>query len=405
MKTSRLLQRQVSPRTTAVILLLVLAAVQAAWWRGLVWRPPPKGGPPNPPPAMTGGPPTLSGRRDLRVDTLAGAPEPGFADGPGRNARFDAPGGIALDGQGNLYVADCLNDRIRRIDAGGRVSTVAGSTRGYADGPVRTARFSMPCGVAVGPDGAIYVSDTGNHRIRVVRGGVVRTLAGSAPGYAEGAGASARFDLPAAIAYRPGTPPVLLVADGLNRRVRILGLDGKTRGGWATPGVPVAVGFEPPTAAAPKAGAFVTQNGAGSRVLIDTSQIDGPHRPELYVLGAPVALCRAPDGWYAADQRHSAVFLVHGSTAELLAGAAGPKGPMAGWRDGPGDRCAFGLIGGLAADGKGHIYISDTTNNSIRRITLAEALPPGEEVPTESRDRRTDEGLRRWYLRYPGGRP
>jgi hypothetical protein len=405
MNPGKRLQRQVSPRTTAVVILLALAAVQAAWWRGLVWRPPAKGGPPPPMGGMTGGPPTVSGRKDVRVDTLAGTPEPGDADGLGRNARFDSPAGIALDSGGNLYIADCLNDRIRRLDAAGRVTTVAGSVRGYADGPAASARFNMPCGVAVGPDGVVYVADTGNHRIRQIREGVVTTLAGGARGDADGAGASVRFDQPCAVDYRPGPPATLLVADSRNRRIRVLGLDGRTLGGWRLAGAPVAIGLEPPTAAVPQAGALAGPTGSVSDIAIDTVQIEGPHRAEDYALRGPTALCRVRDGWIVADRKHCAVFLVAGKSAEVLAGIVAPNAPLPGWRDGAGDRCGFGLIGGLATDGKGHIYVSDTTNHSIRRITLAEALPPGEEVSTESRDQRTDEGLRRWYLRDTGDRP
>jgi len=108
--------QQVSPKVTAAVILIVLVVIQVAWWRGLVMKPKSTGGP------MGGGggphlsgPPTLIGRKDVQVDTFAGAVEPGDADGPGHQARFDTPVGLAVDSQGSLYVADSRNNRIRRI--------------------------------------------------------------------------------------------------------------------------------------------------------------------------------------------------------------------------------------------------------------------------------------------------
>ena len=166
------------------------------------------------------------------VATLAGSGKAGSADGKGTAAGFDRPTGIASDGNGSLYVADTGNGRIRRVTADGTVSTWAkdlteptglwwsdgalyvaetgrsrilrireGSTEvlagtsdaaeeageyygGYADGPAATARFDHPQGVAVGEDGTVYVADTLNHALRMIRSGRVYTLAASADGMA-----------------------------------------------------------------------------------------------------------------------------------------------------------------------------------------------------------------------------
>ncbi|KRG72721.1 gluconolaconase [Stenotrophomonas terrae] len=135
---------------------------------------------------------------DGRFQLLAGGIE-GLADGQGSAARFNTPSGIALDAQGNLYVADTGNHAIRKISAQGLVSTLAGNgSPGFADGTAAQARFNGPMGVAVAADGRVYVADTWNDRIRVIAtDGTVTTLAGGAqPGWEDGPGAQARFDTP-----------------------------------------------------------------------------------------------------------------------------------------------------------------------------------------------------------------
>src|SRR5689334_8095985 len=115
---------------------------------------------------------------DGSVTTLAGGSE-GFADGTGAQASFNTPSGIAIDADGNLYVADTGNNRIRKVTPQGVVTTVAGDgTAGYVDGQAAQARFNGPIGVAVGGDGNIYVADTYNDRIRRISPeGQVTTIA------------------------------------------------------------------------------------------------------------------------------------------------------------------------------------------------------------------------------------
>ena len=162
---------------------------------------------------------------DGRIETVAGQGE-GHTDGPALQARFNTPSGIAADAQGNLYVADTGNHAIRRIGIDGQVSTLAGGSQGFADGPGAQARFDAPMGIAVDAQGQVYVADTWNDRIRVIdRAGNVRTLAGGdRPGRVDALGAEARFDTPVALAI--DAHGAVLVADLFNNAVRRVGADG-----------------------------------------------------------------------------------------------------------------------------------------------------------------------------------
>lgn len=156
---------------------------------------------------------------DGSVTTVAGSVE-GFADGPGTQAAFNTPSGLALDSEGNLFVADTGNNRIRKITPAGLVSTVAGNgTAGYVDGPGTQAQFDGPIGLAVDSRGNIYVADTYNDRVRkIASDGVVTTIGGAGLGYSDGPASSALFDTPCGIVVSPdGT---LIVADTGNHRLR-----------------------------------------------------------------------------------------------------------------------------------------------------------------------------------------
>ena len=211
------------------------------------------------------------------VSTVAGSGSWGSTDGPAMSASFSSPRAVALAADGTLYIADEGNDAIRKL-AGGEVSTVAGwadgidgprdlaldgsgnlwvanagkhqivrldavatfdaasadavvvagnefGLSGMTDGQGTDARFSNPGGLCFGSDGALYVADKGNHRIRrVTTSGAVTTLAGGSLGFADGQGGAAKFHGPAAV--RPGPGGTLLVADDDNRRLRQVALDG-----------------------------------------------------------------------------------------------------------------------------------------------------------------------------------
>lgn len=161
------------------------------------------------------------------TSTLAGGKE-GYADGPGAQAMFNTPSGIAIDGRGNLYVADTGNNAIRKVAPDGTVSTLAGSgVAGTADGKGREAQFNGPIGVAVDEAGEIYVADTYNDSIRrIAPDGTVTTIAGNgAPGDADGAALKAGFDTPCALVL--DADGALLIADTRNNAIRKLSKDGQ----------------------------------------------------------------------------------------------------------------------------------------------------------------------------------
>jgi sugar lactone lactonase YvrE len=162
---------------------------------------------------------------DGSVTTLAGGSE-GFADGTGASASFNTPSALVLGPDGNLYVADTGNNRIRKITPTGQVSTVAGDgTAGYLDGPAAKAQFNGPIGLTVSGGGDIYVADTYNDVIRMIttEGEVTTVAGGGTPGFADGEQKVALFDTPSGII---ATDSSLIVADTGNRRLRKVSAEG-----------------------------------------------------------------------------------------------------------------------------------------------------------------------------------
>ena len=174
-----------------------------------------------------------------QVRTLAGGEEPGYRDAAtGAEARFDTPCGIAVDVDGSLIVADSGNHRLRRVLLNGLVKTITGTgPQGVADGTFEEASFNEPTGVTVDKDGTIYVTDAGGSAVRACRPGFwrqVTTLVGYAnSGLADGTLDRARLSRPTGVAVSPdGT---LFIADSGNRLVRAILREGSTLGKQLTP--------------------------------------------------------------------------------------------------------------------------------------------------------------------------
>lgn len=174
---------------------------------------------------------------DGTVSTFAGSGRPEDRDGNGVQAGFKEPSGLAIDADGNLFVADSGNHRLKKITPDGIVTTIAGAGRsGFANGQALSALFSKPQGIALSPTGVIFVADTGNHTIRKVENGVVSTYAGTGhPGGANGEVLNSEFNQPIGIAFDGSGE--LFVADSGNHQIRRVA-DGfvTTLAGTGTPG-------------------------------------------------------------------------------------------------------------------------------------------------------------------------
>ena len=282
---------------------------------------------------------TLSIANATVVSTLAGkAGESGTVDGLGATARFNGLAGLVVDAAGTLYVADTSNHIIRKVSAAGNVTTLAGvaGLSGNADGAVGTARFSGPIAVAVSPAGTVYVADTYNHTIRVIApDGTTSTLAGLAgnSGNGDGVGSAARFSFPSGIAYNPAG--FLIVADTFNHTIRKVLLNG------------------------------TVSTLAGAAGLQGSTDATGALAKFAY----PYAVALDTNGIiFVADSANHVIRRVDASNGvTTLAGSAGITGSA----DGTGAAARFYQPSSVACDSAGNVYVADTINNTVRRVTPA----------------------------------
>ena len=276
-------------------------------------------------------------RRGLRrrggfVYTPAGSGAEGFADGARADAQFNCPEGLAPLPDGSVIVADMGNACIRLIAAGADVvSTLAGKggEEGFADGPAAAARFYLPCGVVVGADGAIFVADSGNHRVRRIKDGAVTTVAGCRTrGGADGVGAAASFNGPSSLALGPGG--VLYVTEGGGHRVRMIS----------------------------PAGNVTTLAGSGKSGFADgraaAARFNGPTGIAVDAAGVV----------FVADQYNNRIRRITNGVVDTLAG-----GSVWGFADGVGAAAQFRFPRGLVLDpATGHLLVADFVNNRIRAV-------------------------------------
>jgi sugar lactone lactonase YvrE len=278
------------------------------------------------------------------VTTLAGqAGISGNIDGTGSAARFDSPSGVAVDSGGNIYVADTLNNTLRKMTVAGAVSTFAGQAgvSGSTNGTGTAARFFGPQGLAIDASNNLYVADTNNHTIRkvVLSTGVVTTVAGLAgnPGGSDGLGSLARFNYPSGVTV--DIAGNLYVADTDNHTIRQILPSGM---------VNTLAGL---------AGYSGGADGTGS-----AGRFDSPS--DVAVDGS--------GNLYVADTDNFTIRKVVPSTGAVttLAGLAGTSGSA----DGLGSAVRFFHPAGIAIDATNNLYVADTDNDTIR-VGLLPTMP------------------------------
>ncbi len=274
---------------------------------------------------------------EAQVSTYAGSATGGFTDGPLASATFLSPIGIAFDAAGNMLVADSQNSAIRKITPAGIVSTVVGTnTVGVVDGPAASARFRYPNAVTVDGAGNLYIVDQGNNSIRKFDGTTVSTYAGSTagtPGYANaGSGTGARFSSPTSAAFDASGD--LYVTEFNNHTIRKI------------------------TAAG------VVTTLAGSNLTPGAT--DGPGSTATFF--SPMDIKRDSHGdFFIVDiSTNSIRKMTPAGTVTTFAGSG-----VAAVVDGTGTAAQFDGPNGLAIDPDDNLYVADRNGNTIRKITPA----------------------------------
>jgi len=279
----------------------------------------------------------------LVVTTLAGtAGTTGTTDGSGAGALFNGPSGVATDGSGNVFVADTHNHTIRKVTAAGVVTTFAGTagTSGSKDGTGITAQFNFPEGVAVAVDASgnllVYVADTQNNTIRkITSNGTVSTLAGSAgtSGGKDGTGAQASFSGPSSVAVDANGN--VFVADTFNNTIRMVTSAGVV------------------TTLAGTAGSSGSTDATGSAARFN----------------APSGVAVDKNGnVYIADKGNQTIRMI--TPAGVVSTPAGSAGSASG-ANGTGSQARFSSPAAVAVDGNLNVYVADSANDTIRKITSA----------------------------------
>ena len=343
------------------------------------------------------------------VTTLAGTRGVfGSVDGIGAAARFDAPSGVATDTAGNVYVADTNNHTIRKITPAGVVTTFAGTAgdSGSADGTGAAARFNFPTSIAIDTTGNVYVGDAGSTIRKITPTGVVTTLAGTAGVYggADGIGAAARFRLPYGIATDAAGN--VFVGDTGNSTVRkitpagvVTTLAGAAGISGSADGIGAAARFFNSYGVAIDAAGNVYVGDSGNSTIRkitptglvttlagaagDVGSADGVAAAARFYYPYGIAIDAAGNLYvanfyldntktytnYSADNfRNSTIRKI---TPKGIVTTLAGEIAAAGSTDGIGAAALFNHPSGIATDNAGNVYVADTDNHTIRKVTPA----------------------------------
>ncbi|MGA1238741.1 MAG: pentapeptide repeat-containing protein, partial [Limisphaerales bacterium] len=300
------------------------------------------------------------------------------------------PAGVTSDRSGNIYYVDQGDNSVRMVDFQGRGRLVAGGTGfGFVNGDGEVAQFAQPSGLAVGRDGTLYVADTYNHCVRVISpGGVVSTLAGyGQAGYRDGRGSAAWFHTPAAIALAPDG--ALYVADTYNHRIRRVTLEGvvTTVAGSGVMGLDesgeavgalVASFNRPAGVAVSAAGDIYIADTGNNRIRMVSSDSGAVVTYAEEHLNAPGGLALDPTGiLYVANRGGNEILRVEGGVVSRLAGGGG-----AGFGDDADPLMArFNSPSDVAINNvNGQLMVADGENHRLRRVVFSKTTVPGGEL-------------------------
>ena len=322
---------------------------------------------------------------------IAGSDTAGYLNGVGTSARFNHPFGLAADAHGNLYIADQGNGVIRKMDSTGLVSTLAGmpGTRSFVDGAGNQAAFNMPFGVAIGASGNIYVADAGNNKIRMITpAGIVSTFSGTGATGAANGPDTASFNSPLGVAAdASGNVYVADYENNMIRKISAAGLVSTLAGSGAQGadnGRDTSATFDLPEGIAVDASGnvYVADNGnnlirkitpAGQVTTLAGSGQAGSANGNgtSASFNSPFGIAVDASGnVYVTDSGNNLIRKVSPSGTVTTFAGSGIKGA----KDATGTSASFNIPSGLAIDNQGNVYVADENNNLIRKITSGGAV-------------------------------